>query len=74
MYSASSYLKILTTKQNELVHGIYPTVYSLCLYPELREHAVQSVLTPCRMKAKQFNQTQEKLKEKVINTLSKMLM
>lgn len=74
MYSASSYLKILTTKQNELVLSIYPSVYSLFLYPELREQAVQSVLRPCIMKAMQFNQTQDELKKQVISSLSQMLM
>jgi hypothetical protein len=66
MDNASSYLKILITKQNEIVLGIYPTIYSLYLYPELKEDAFQLAMTPCRMKAKQYKDSQEEVKKKVI--------
>ena len=50
MDDASSYLKPLSVLKSVIVPVIYPAVYSLHLYPELREHAVQEAMTLCRMK------------------------
>jgi hypothetical protein len=71
MDDACSFLKPLSILKREIVHVIYPAIYSLHLYPELREHAVQEAMTPCRIKKlNQLSDTLEEVKKKVIEKLS----
>ena len=74
MDDAWSYLKPLSVLKSVIVPVIYPAVYSLHLYPELRELAVQEAITLCRIKKlNQLSDTQEKVKKKVIQKLSSIL-
>jgi hypothetical protein len=51
MDDATSYIKPLFILKSQILPGIYPAIFSLHLYPELRERALQEALRPCRIKA-----------------------
>lgn len=70
MEDALAYLKPLSKLKSQILPSLYPAIFSLHLYPELRERALQEVLRACRMKAKQLSDTQEEVKEKVIDSMS----
>jgi hypothetical protein len=50
MEDASAYIKPLSKLRSEIVPFIYPAIFSLNLYPELRECAVQEAMGACRIK------------------------
>jgi hypothetical protein len=70
MDDATSYIKPLFILKSQILPGIYPAIFLLHLYPELRERALQEALKPCRMKAKQLRDTQDEVKGKVIESMS----
>jgi hypothetical protein len=66
MDDINSFIEPLFILKNQILPGIYPVIYLLHLYPELRYCAVQEALRPCRMKAKQDSR-QTLIKERVIH-------
>jgi hypothetical protein len=73
MDDALAFFKQLCILKSQILPCIYPAIYSLHIYPELRKKAVQEALWQCRMKAKQFSDKQEEVKEKVIRKMTENL-
>jgi hypothetical protein len=73
MDNALAFLKPLSSLKSQILPVIYPAVFSLHLYPEVIDSAVEEALRTCRMKAKQFSETQEEVKGKVIKRMLQML-
>ena len=72
MDDADSYFKQLYILKSQILPGIYPAIYSLKLYPEIRERAVLEAMWQCRVKSKQDSNMLE-LKEKVIRKMTENL-
>lgn len=73
MDDAHAFLKPLSILKSQILPGIYPAIFSVHLYPELRDIAVEEALRPCRMKAKHFSDTLEEVKSLVIKRMLQML-
>jgi hypothetical protein len=72
MDDAHAFIKRLSNLRSQILAGIYPAVFSLHLYPELRDCAVQDALRPCRKKV-QENTRMRVAKRRVIKRMSEMI-
>jgi hypothetical protein len=71
MEDACYYLKPLSILRSEIIPCIYPKIYSLQLYPDLRDCAVLESLKACKMKKEnQLRDRYEEVKLKVIESMS----
>ena len=72
MDDAHTFIKRLSNLRSQILAGIYPAVFSLHLYPELRDYAVQDALRPCKTKL-QENTRMRVAKRRVIKRMSEMI-